>query len=158
MIAVSNTSPLIALSKIGYVVYLRELFERVCIPKGVVLETSKKDDDVWDATEKQIKQGFVVVKTVKNVSLVRILNQELGIGESEAIALSVEIKPDFVLLDDLEAREYARSFGLNVTGTLGIIRALLRRGIVKETPKEIYEKLKSIDFWISEELFSRVCL
>lgn len=158
MIVVSNTSPLIALSKIGYVVYLRELFERVCIPKSVELETSKKDDDVWDTTEKQIKQGFVVVKTVKNVSLVRILNQELGIGESEAIALSVEIKPDFVLLDDLEAREYARSFGLNVIGTLGIIRALLRRGIVKETPKEIYEKLKSIDFWISEELFSRVCL
>jgi hypothetical protein len=54
MIAVSNTSPLIALSKIGYVVYLRELFERVYIPKGVELETSKKDDDVWDATEKQI--------------------------------------------------------------------------------------------------------
>jgi predicted nucleic acid-binding protein len=34
MIAVSNTSPLIALSKIGYLVYLRELFERVYIPKS----------------------------------------------------------------------------------------------------------------------------
>jgi len=37
MIAVSNTSPLMALSKIGYVVYLHELFERVCIPEGVKL-------------------------------------------------------------------------------------------------------------------------
>ncbi len=155
MIAVSNTSPLMALSKIGYVVYLRELFERVCIPEGVESEISKKDDEVWHATKKLIEQSFVEVKTVKNMSLVQVLNLELGIGESEAIALSIEIKPDFVLLDDLEARLYARSSGLKVTGTLGIIRALLRRGSVKETPMEIYEKLKSVDFRISKDLFAK---
>jgi len=158
MIAVSNTSPLMALSKIGYVVYLGELFERVCIPEGVELELSKKDDEVWHATKKLIEEGFVEVKTVKNVSLVRVLNLELGIGESEAIALSIEIKTDFVLLDDLEARLYARSSGLSVTGTLGIIKALLRRGIVEETPKEIYVKLKSVDFWITKDLFSKIFL
>jgi predicted nucleic acid-binding protein len=89
MIAISNTSPLMALSKIGYIVYLRELFGRVSIPKGVELEISKKDDVVWHATKELIEQGFVKVRTVKNVSLVRVLNQELGIGESEAIALSL---------------------------------------------------------------------
>ena len=155
MIAVSNTSPLMALSKIGYVVYLHELFERVCIPEGVKLEISKKDDEVWHATKELIEQGFVEVKTVKNISLVQVLNQELGIGESEAIALSIEVKPDFVLLDDLEARLSARSSGLKVTGILGIIRALLRRGIIKETPKGIYEKLRSVDFWITKDLFSK---
>ena len=155
MIAVSNTSPLMALTKIGYIIYLRELFGRVSIPKGVELEISKKDDEVWHATKELIEQDFVEVKTVKNVSLVQVLNLGLGIGESEAIALSIEIKHDFVLLDDLEARLYARSSGLNVTGTLGIIRALLKRGIAKETPNEIYGKLKSIDFWITKDLFSK---
>lgn len=92
---------------------------------------------------------------MKNISLVQVLNQELGIGESEAIALSIEVKPDFVLLDDLEARLSARSSGLKVTGILGIIRALLRRGIIKETPKGIYEKLRSVDFWITKDLFSK---
>jgi predicted nucleic acid-binding protein len=91
-----------------------------------IFEISKKDDEVWHATRELIEQGFVEVKT------------------------------DFVLLDDLEARVYARSSGLNAIGTLGIIQALLRRGIVKETPKEIYRKLKSIDFWITNDLFSKV--
>ena len=155
MIAVSNTSPMMALLKIGYVVYLHELFERVFISESVELEISKKDNEIWHATKEMIEKGFIEVKTVKNTSLVQVLNQELGIGESEAIALSMEIKPDFVLLDDLEARLSARSLGLKVTGTLGIIRALLRRGIIKETPKGIYEKLRSIDFWITKGLFSK---
>ncbi len=104
MIAVSNTSPLMALSKIGYVVYLHEVFERVFISESVELEISKKNNEVWHATKEMIEKDFVEVKAVKNMSLVRVLNQELGIGESEAIALSMEIKPDFGLLDDLEAR------------------------------------------------------
>ena len=65
MIAVSNTSPLMALSKIGYVVYLHELFERVFISESVELEISKKDNEVWHATKEMIEKGFIEVKAVK---------------------------------------------------------------------------------------------
>jgi len=154
MLAVSNTSPLIVLSKLGYIDMLPEIFSKIYIPSGVRREISEKEDEVQKAVEALIEQGFIEVKKVENKSLVQMLNGELGIGESEAIALGKEIKSDFVLLDDLRARQWARSLGMNVMGTLAIIRALVKRGMVKEAPDEIYIRLKSIDFWISRELFS----
>ncbi len=153
MIGVSNTSPLIVLSKMGYVDFLQKNFERIYIPISVEQEIFKKDDDVTKAVKVLIEQGFIEVKSTENVSLVQVLNVELGIGESQAIALSKEIKPDYVLLDDLKARQYARPFKINIIGTLGIIHTLLRDGIIKEEPNEIYRMLRSADFWISRKLF-----
>jgi len=39
-------------------------------------------------------------------------------GESEAIALALEMKADLVLLDDYKARATAEFMGLNMTGTM----------------------------------------
>jgi len=154
MLAVSDTSPLIVLSKAGYIDLLQRVFERIYIPEGVEKEIFKKDDDVQGVVRGLIEQGFIEVKSAENISLVQVLNVELGIGESEAIVLSREIKSDYVLLDDLKARQHARSFRINVIGTLGIIYALIRKGVIKEEPTEIYKKLRVVDFWISKELFS----
>lgn len=104
----------------------------------------------------KIERRFIEVLPVKNKDLVKILNSELGIGESEAIVLCREIKANYVLLDDSKARFCARSFEIGVMGTLGIIRALLRKGIIREDPERVYKKLKSIEFWISRELFSSI--
>lgn len=46
------------------------------------------------------------------------LNQRLGKGESEAIALGIQLKAGYVLLDDSTARREARKLGLNIKGTL----------------------------------------
>jgi len=153
MIAVSNTSPLIVLSKTGYIKHLRKLFRRIWIPRSVKLEIFRKNDQTRAKIEKLIKQEFIEIKMIKNTSLAHILNMELGIGESEAIVLGMETKSDYVLLDDLKARLYARSFRINVTGTLGIVIALVKKEIIKEKPDKIYKSLKSADFWISKELF-----
>jgi predicted nucleic acid-binding protein len=158
MIAVSDTSPLIALSRLGYSDYLPIIFEKIYIPRGVASELARKDDNARAATETLINQGIIVVKTTTNYVLVQALNQELGRGEAEAIALSLELKPDVIILDDLEARVSARSFELRVIGTLGVIRALVRKELIKETPEDLFEKLQSIDFWISQELFSQLFL
>ena len=113
MIAVSNTSPLIVLSKTGYIKHLRKLFRRIWIPRSVKLEIFRKNDQTRAKIEKLIKQEFIEIKMIKNTSLAHILNMELGIGESEAIVLGMETKSDYVLLDDLKARLYARSFRIN---------------------------------------------
>lgn len=156
MFAVSNTSPLIVLLKIGYLSSTRILFKKIYIPKGVEEESSKKEDETCKRIRELLEEGFVEVRTVENKDAVKILNAELGLGESEVIVLSREIKADYVLLDDQKARLWARSFDINVIGTLGIIRALLKRGVIKENPDAIYKKLRSVDFWISKELFSRI--
>jgi len=60
------------------------------------------------------------------------------------------------LLDDSKARKYARSSNVRVIGTLGIIYALYRKKKIKKEPNEIYQELRSVDFWITKGLFSKL--
>nr|WP_275974034.1 DUF3368 domain-containing protein [Argonema galeatum] len=46
---------------------------------------------------------------------------ELGMGEREALALTVEIPDSLVILDDALGRRYARLIGVQFTGTLGLL-------------------------------------
>jgi len=152
MIAVSNTSPLITLSRTGYLAFLPQLFETVHIPEAVNSEIFKKEHKANKAIKELIERKIIKVKSVKNSDAVRILTLELGAGESEAIVLCRELKADYVLLDDLKARASARSFGIKVIGTLGLIRAMVKKKAIKENPEDIYKKLKSADFWITRKL------
>jgi predicted nucleic acid-binding protein len=56
--------------------------------------------------------------------LVNSLNQRLGRGESEAIPLALELNADYIILDDFAARREASRLGLQVKGTLAIIKKL----------------------------------
>jgi len=99
MIAVSNTSPMMALSKIGYVAYLHELFERVFISESVKLEISKKDNEVWHATKEMIEKGFIEVKTVKNINCCN----HLSCGQKRfplfELVFALEFKPQDLILE-----------------------------------------------------------
>jgi len=55
-------------------------------------------------------------------------------GEHDAILLALHLKADLVLMDDREGVEEARSLGLNVTGTLGILDRAAERGLIELAP------------------------
>jgi len=75
--------------------------------------------------------------------------------KSEAIALALEINADLILLDDLDARERARIYDLQITGTVGILlRAKLEGKIV--SLKDILRKLRKTGFWINNELMQEL--
>lgn len=88
---------------------------------------------------------------VKDKKLVKLLQSSLDDGESEAIALSLEIGADLILLDDSDAREKARLYGLTITGTIGILlRAKKDKKIT--SLKESLLKLRGTGFWINKSL------
>ena len=60
----------------------------------------------------------------------QILAARLGAGESEAIALALEVTPRYVLLDDLAARRLAQSFNLSVLGTVGLLLLARQRNLL----------------------------
>jgi predicted nucleic acid-binding protein len=74
----------------------------------------------------------------------------LDIGEREAIQLAVEVSADAVLMDDAEGRSVAESFGLRVSGTLGILERASRLGMID--PRQAFAKLEQTNFRISPEL------
>jgi len=73
-------------------------------------------------------------------------------GESEAIALALEITPEYVLLDDLAARRLAQSYNLNVLGTVGVL-LLARQRHLLPTLRPALDALLAADFRISETLY-----
>ncbi len=116
--AVSDSSTLIHLAKIGRLSLLREFHEKICIVpavwNGVVVEGQN-----WPGSS-EVKEGIlswwieVVIPT--NQALVRFLRKDLHEGESETIALAVERNPNIVFLDESEARMAAGIYGLHRSG------------------------------------------
>ncbi|TAK24086.1 MAG: DUF3368 domain-containing protein [Chloroflexota bacterium] len=54
---------------------------------------------------------------------------ELGAGEAEAIALSLELGDARLILDDRVARRRARALGVPVMGSAGVLLAAKERGV-----------------------------
>lgn len=121
---VFNSSPLIFLSKLNYLSPFIESPDRFYVPQSVANEISAKSDPATQTIQSLITSGNLQVQASSLVPLVDSLTQRLGRGESEAIALGIELTADYVLLDDSPARKEARRLGLNVKGTLAVIRKL----------------------------------
>jgi predicted nucleic acid-binding protein len=46
--------------------------------------------------------------------------------------MAVETKEPLLILDDAQARSFAQDLGLSITGTLGILIAAFRQGIIAD--------------------------
>ncbi len=87
--------------------------------------------------------------------MVKLLLTSVDAGESEAIALALETGADLILLDDSDAREKARLYGLTITGTIGVLMRAREEGKLSSF-KEVLERLKRNGFWIGNALRSRL--
>jgi len=151
--AVFNTSPLIVLTKLGYIHGAISLFDDVFVPFAVWEEINRKEDEVSSAIHNLTIQG--AVKIMKAQTVRNLAYPGLHMGEIEAIALAKETA-SLVVLDDLKARKAARLEGLRVIGTLGILRILKENGFIGESSDELFKKIMSIGFRITPELFYMV--
>ncbi|MBD2676495.1 MULTISPECIES: DUF3368 domain-containing protein [Nostoc] len=92
------------------------------IPQSVADEIKAKSDPSSQTIQALINSGNLQIRASNLINLVNSLNQRLGKGESEAIALAIELNTDYVLLDDSTARREAKRLGLNIKGTLAVIK------------------------------------
>ena len=145
----SNTSFLSLMHELGYLGACKVLFERVIVPRVVYEEI------LGSQREELMAEGFIEVAQVSNRALVAVLRERLGAGESEVIALAVE-RPDidFVILDDLKARKVFRrlSVGKKLVGSIGVLKKLLREGLITISLEELALRLREAGFYFEEKL------
>lgn len=155
MSIVSNSSPLINLSRIGRLDLLYHLYSELTIPGAVWHEVVV--EGAGKAGADAVKAAsWIKKKTVTNKQLVRALQQELDPGESEAIALAVEIGAEFLLMDDHLGRESARHFGLRYMGLIGVLIEAKHKGFITSV-KSCLDQLRDIaGFHLSDVLYTRV--
>lgn len=151
MKVVTNTSPLIALERIGQLPLLPALFGRVIRPHAVLAEI-EEGRNKYGMPDALLDADWL--KTMDDPPEM-MLRRELGSGETAVIALSLRLQADLVILDDLAARNVATELGLAVSGTLGVLLAASRRGFLKDVEKAV-GALTMVGFRVSKSILDEV--
>ena len=129
---ISNSTPLIAFVKKNELSVLKSLFNEIMIPKAVydeILNLPQSFDNQGEIFKKEIKKKWIIVK---EFSTHNFSKSNLGKGEIEALNLCFEVENPLLLMDEKKGRNIAKSFEIDVLGTLGILALAKKRNIKNE--------------------------
>lgn len=147
MVVISDTSPLTALLLAHRDELLRELFDRVVIPPSVQSELLRAHAGLPSWIE-------VIAPQMIPVS---VSEAGLDSGETEAIALALELQPDMLLIDERLGRRLAIRHGLPIMGLLGLVVLAKQRRLIAEIVPVIGELQDKGNCWFGHELLVEVC-
>ncbi len=151
---ISNSSPLIALSKISQLKLLKNLFRKIIIPKAVYEEVVVKGENKAGVNEiKRAVDDWIQIKEIKDRKEANVLQAVLDYGEAEVLAQ--EINADLLILDNKEPRMFAKHLGFKIVGTIGIILLANKKRII-DKPLEIILELREKGFYISDSLLNEI--
>lgn len=148
MIIIADSSPIIALSRIGKLDILKNLYGKIFIPRAVEKEILLEHSNKINLA----KITWIKTKSLSQHLSVDILSIDLGLGESETLGLALELKADLIILDEIAARAMAESLRIKYTGVLGaLLKAKEKKLIV--SVKELLDSLCQNEFRISRQLY-----
>ena len=154
---VFNSSPLIFLSRLNFLNLFLQYDYEFYVPEVVIAEINAKQDEASQYINLSIDNNSLIIKQVNLLSLANSINERLGRGEAEAIALATELQSDYVILDDFAARRQAMRLGLNVKGTLAIIKKMMADDQVKiDDLNQFYQQLLQIKFRVKRSIFEAI--
>ncbi len=151
--AVSNTSPLLYLYRMGGIEWLPQLLDEVWMPEAVKNELQSGRSKGYDVPNPDDYSWLNVVNPKSTPS--EWLASDLGVGEIAAMALALENPDRVVLLDDMLARRTAQVAGLQVWGTLKVLLEAKSDGIIEKVEPYV-SKLNDSGTWISAEIKERI--
>lgn len=148
MIVVADTSPINYLVLIGHIEILEYFYDQVIIPAAVWMELQDAN------TPDPVRRWALALPPWMEVRSLTIAPDPsldfLDTGEREAIALALELHADRLIADETLARQEAVRRGLNVIGTLGILRNGAGAHLL-ELP-EALRRLQETTFYVAPEL------
>ncbi len=149
-LVIADTGPINYLVLIGCIDLLPALFQKVILPSAVQRELADQETPAsvrdWIAG----RPAWVEVRETAGRRLDDDFLEGLDEGEQAAIALAIALNADLVLMDDREGVTVARSKGLAVTGTLGVLSLAARRGLVDLA--DSFARLKRTNFRYRQEI------
>lgn len=103
--------------------------------------------------------SWIQTQTVANAQSVidfQISQDDIDLGEAEAIILALELKADLLLMDERRGRALAANYGLSVTGLLGVLLQAKRNGFIPVVKPVMDQLIEEVDFWVSSQLYATV--
>jgi len=157
MIVVSNTSPLTNLAAIGQFDLLRRLYTELHIAEGVWDELNAGGRH-WPGRDKVVAADWIQRHSVQNQALITALQRDLDRGESETIALALELGAALVLLDEKEGRRAAERYQLNVVGVVGILLDAKAHGEVSKVRPHLDSLRRVAGFRLRESVYQHALM
>jgi predicted nucleic acid-binding protein len=150
MVIVADTSPINYLVLIDQIGILPRLYARVLIPPAVFdeLTHSAAPSSVRKWTESH--PGWLEIQSPKNT----VALAQLDLGESQAIALAIELGAGVLLIDEQAGRQEATRRGLKVAGTLSVLDDADQAGLVKFD--EAVARLQNTSFRLSRSVLAEI--
>ncbi len=143
---VFNTSPIQYFHQIGRLDLLTALLGKVIVTTAVVQEIALGMELGLDLPDLKKLDYIEIRDPTKNLHA--FLKSNLGAGEISVIALALEKGDITAVLDDRPARRTAVSFGIPITGTLGLLLDAKNHGLI-QTVEAILDELMAKRFRLS---------
>lgn len=152
MLIVSDTSPITNLIHINQLELLNKLFGEIIIPDKVFGELS-----VYENQKITVENhDWILVKSVKDKKLIKKLEKQLDLGESQAIVLAKELEADILIIDERKGRKTAKEYGLRIIGLLGVLIQAKKKGYIENLKPILNKLIEEIGFRVSKNLYSRI--
>ncbi|MCC5850514.1 MAG: hypothetical protein JJU29_20700 [Verrucomicrobia bacterium] len=137
---ITNTGPLIALSRIDCLFHATDLYE-ILVPANVVLE--------WRSAPKIWPASLPVLDATVPDPMLRI---HLDLGEASVIESALQNQISQVLIDEQKARKVARNvYGLTVVGTARVLVELHQAGLIGPL-SPLFKILGASSYWIDQSI------
>jgi len=131
MRVIADTSPLNYLVWIDLAEIIPKLYGSLIIPTEVHAELLADDAPIVVRSWAKSLPEWIEVQT-PHVGLRDDPRwKTLDLGERAALALSIALHPSILLIDERAGSAIARSLGLSITGTLGVLDEAARRGLIR---------------------------
>lgn len=150
-IVVSDTTAITHLAKIGSLNILQKLYAEILIPEAVFSELSQVRKSQPGALQVLNSRWIKVVK-IQNNTVVEKLKKHLDLGESEAIALSIELQADVLIIDEVAGRNIAKKLDQNIIGMIGVLLEAKKKGYILSV-KPYLDKLRTTGFRMGEDIY-----
>lgn len=140
---ISNTTPIIALSALGKLDLLKELYGSVTIAQSVQMEI--QHGGAIEVPDLKSLPWITVVDDIRDIKERLIFGLDEGEKQTILAALSCEDNC-LVLMDERKGRKVASNLKLKITGTLGILAEAKRKGLIGSF-REYADKLLGLNFY-----------
>ena len=154
---VSDSGPIIWLSRINQFQLLKQLFHEVVIPQAVKIEVVDNATGHPCALNviRACQEGWLKANEVKDTQKVALLCADLHTAESEAIVITEELAAQALLIDERKARHIASVAEIPIIGTVGILLLAHQRGTQVDL-KALLDQMRQDGFRLSEKVYQEI--
>jgi predicted nucleic acid-binding protein len=151
---VINTSPLMAIvAAFGDLTILRSLYDEVFVTFEVCQEIIQGGSAQFAVTE--FNRANWLIKQSKSINIAPLLLQSLDLGEASVIQFALNDGIKTVCIDDNIGRKIARSNGLNLIGSLGILLKA-KQNDNSISVKDAINNMLAHEIWLSQNIIDVV--